>query len=224
MEIHINILPKSIELPVIGNVHIAVLVNSIVTFVLCVFCIVVYFLVKYKFKDTPGRFQHMLESGVDWIRSYCRTQTTHEIGDELAPYILAVALFIAGNCLVEYFAMDPPASDLSMTLTMGLVTLAAVNIMGFRHKKLKGRIHHFLEPVPVVAPFKLISELFIPVSLGCRLYGNILSGVIVMALLYTAAPLVVPGALSLYFSLFHAAIQSYVFITLTLSFIREAVE
>lgn len=220
----IHVMPKSIDLPLLGSVHVSVVVSFFITVLLCIFCIVVSFLAKHRFKEVPGKFQAMIEAGIGGIRAYSRSQIDMKVGDEMAPHVLAVGMFVFANCFIEFFAIEPPTGDLSLTLTLGLMTLVIINIMGFRHRKLKGRLHHYIEPMAIVAPFKLISELVTPVSLACRLYGNILAGVIVMSLLYAVVPLVIPAALSLYFTLFHALIQSYVFVTLTLSFVKEAVE
>ena len=76
-------------------------------------------------------------------------------------------------------------------------------------------------------PLKIISDIAIPISLACRLFGNMLGGMIVMELLkgalggYAAG---IPGVAGLYFNLFHPLIQAYIFITLSLTFIDEAME
>lgn len=220
---HIEIIPSRIRLPLIGEVNGGVLVSFGVTVLLCLLCIFISFMVKHRFKEQPGFFQSLVELGISSLEKYCVGQAGH-VGAELAPYILALALFIFTNCFVEYFAFKPATGDLSFTLTLGLCTFVLVNIMGIRHRKITGRLHYFIEPLPVVAPFKLISDIAMPISLACRLYGNVLAGIIVMELLYSVIPIAVPAALSLYFTLFHAAIQAYVFITLTLSYVREATE
>ena len=220
---HIEITPARINLPIIGPVNAGVLVTTGVTLLLLLLCVFISWYVKHKFREVPKFFQSALEMGVGGIRKYCVSQAGH-VGEELAPYILALALFIFSNCFVEYFGFKPPSGDLSFTFTLGLLTFLLVNFMGIKHRKLSGRLHHYIEPTPIVAPFKLISDIAMPVSLACRLFGNILAGIIVMELIYSVVPVFVPAALSLYFTLFHALIQSYVFITLTLSFVKEACE
>ncbi len=219
----IQITPSKIVVPIFGQVNVGVLIATGVTLLLLVLCLVINWCVKHRFKEIPGFFQSAIEMGVGGMRGYCVAQAGH-VGDEIAPYILALALFIFSNCFVEYFGFKPPTGDLSFTFTLGLMTLLLVNIMGIKHRKLSGRLHHYIEPTPVVAPFKLISDLAMPVSLACRLFGNVLAGIIVMELLYTVIPAVVPAVLSIYFTLLHALIQSYVFVTLTLSFVKEATE
>ena len=67
----------------------------------------------------------------------------------------------------------------------------------------------------------------VPVSLACRLFGNMLGGLIVMDLLYFAMgnyAVALPSVVGLYFNVFHPLIQAFIFVTLTLTFIGEAVE
>lgn len=75
-----------------------------------------------------------------------------------------------------------------------------------------------------VAPVKLLSDLAVPVSLACRLYGNVLAGMIVMELIYSVTTILIPPLLSLYFSVFHTAIQVYIFVYLSLSYVGEALD
>ena len=80
----------------------------------------------------------------------------------------------------------------------------------------------------MVLPLRMISDIAVPVSLACRLFGNMLGGmIIVMDLLYSAMgnlAVGVPSLVGLYFNAFHPLIQAYIFVTLTLTFINEAVE
>lgn len=99
--------------------------------------------------------------------------------------------------------------------------------MGLKKKGVVGRIKSLAKPTPVVFPMKIVSDLAVPVSLACRLFGNMLGGMIVMDLLYYAlgsAAIGIPSVLGLYFNLFHPLIQTFIFVTLTLTFINEAVE
>jgi F-type H+-transporting ATPase subunit a len=72
----------------------------------------------------------------------------------------------------------------------------------------------------------LMTSMAAPVSLACRLFGNILGGFIVMELLYSVLYLRfgIPAFLSIYFSLFHTLMQTFIFITLSLTFIDEVLE
>ena len=114
-----------------------------------------------------------------------------------------------------------------MTLAMALITFVLINYYGIRKKGVLGRIKSLGKPNPVIFPIKVLSDIAVPVSLACRLFGNMLGGMIVMDLLYMAlgnAAIGFPSVLGLYFNVFHPLIQTYIFVTLTLTFIGEAVE
>ena len=82
-------------------------------------------------------------------------------------------------------------------------------------------------PTPIVFPFRIVSDIAVPVSLACRLFGNMLGGMIVMDLLYLALgnlAVGIPSIIGLYFNVFHPLIQTFIFVTLSLTFIGEATE
>ena len=75
--------------------------------------------------------------------------------------------------------------------------------------------------------FRAIAEIAIPVSMACRLFGNMLGGMIVMDLIYSAlgnGAIGLPSLAGLFFHVFHPLIQAFIFVTLTLTFINEAIE
>ena len=79
----------------------------------------------------------------------------------------------------------------------------------------------------MIMPMRILSDVAAPVSLACRLFGNMLGGMIVMDLLKNSLGGYAVGVTSLaglYFNLFHPLIQTYIFIILSLTFIREATE
>jgi F-type H+-transporting ATPase subunit a len=107
---------------------------------------------------------------------------------------------------------------------MAIMSMCVVLFAGIKYKKMSGWLKSFIEPTPVMLPFKIL-ELFIkPTSLALRLFGNILGAFIVMELIYMALPAIAPAALSLYFDLFDGILQAYVFMFLTSLYIAEALE
>lgn len=132
-----------------------------------------------------------------------------------------------GCASVELMGVRAPTADITMTFAMALVTFVLINYYGIRKKGVFGRIRSMAQPTPVVFPIKIVSDCAVPVSMACRLFGNMLGGMIVMDLLYSAlgnAAVGIPSVVGLYFNVFHPLIQAYIFITLTLTFIHEAVE
>lgn len=153
---------------------------------------------------------------------------------QLSPYIgfLAIYLFVAN--IFGLFGFTPPTSSLSVTFTFGLTTFFMIRYYGV---KFKGREHFTSLTQPILlTPINVIGELALPISLSVRLYGNILSGAVIMALIYTSLGLVSPllevfvgvslvtPLLHVYFDLFAGLIQTVVFILLSSVFLSNATE
>ena len=184
------------------------------------------FLAVPNFKQVPGTLQSMMEGAVEAARSYTRGKV-HGVSDALCCYIVTVVVFLVGCASMELFGLRAPTADITVTFALALITFILINYYGVKVKGAGGRVKSFMKPSPIMFPIKLITEIAVPVSLACRLFGNMLGGLIVMDLLYVAMgnfAVGAPAILGLYFNVFHPLIQAYIFVTLTLTFISEAVE
>lgn len=196
-----------------------------VTAVVLVLALLFRFICVPRFKEVPTGLQNALELVIEKLDSYSLSQSHTDLGDNCSAYIMALGLYLVGCAALELFGVRSPSSDLLTTFALALVTFFLINYYGLARKGLGGRIKDFTKPTPIMAPIKLITDIAIPVSMACRLFGNMLAGLIVMELLYyalgnfAAGP---PAVLGLYFNLFHPLIQAFIFITLSLSFIGEA--
>lgn len=179
-----------------------------------------------RFKETPRGLQLILETAVGAMNDLTKEKYGHE-NSGLSSYFFAMAALMVGSAVVELVGLRPPTTDLSMTFSYALITFILINVFGIYKKGLKGRAQAYIKPNAIIAPFKLISDMAIPISLACRLFGNMLGGMIVVELLYYALgafSVGVPALLGLYFNAFHPLIQFFIFINLSLTFIGEAVE
>lgn len=205
--------------------------TMIIVLIVTVLCLLFRFLVFPKFKDKPEGFQNVMELCVETVESFCINATGKKAGKSLAPYMFALAIYLIFSASFELFGLRAPTSDLVVTFSMGLITFVLLNFFGFRKLGIGGRLKAMGGPMvamrPIMIPMKIVSDIAIPISLACRLFGNMLGGMIVMELLkgalggYAAG---IPGIAGLYFNLFHPLIQAYIFITLSLTFIDEAME
>lgn len=203
-----------------------VLVSWGIIAIMLVLCLLIRFAVVPRMKDVPTGLQNVLETAVDAVAKYSKN-TGGELGENLPAYIFSLAFFMLLSAAAELFGIRAPTADITMTFSMALVTFFLINYYGIREKGVGGRIRSLSQPTPVVFPFKVVSDLAIPVSMACRLFGNMLAGLIVMELLYFALgnfAFGVPSVIGLYFNLFHPCIQIFIFATLTLTFINEAAE
>ena len=176
--------------------------------------------------DNPKGFQNIMELAVEAMENFTKN-TLGDYSDELAPYMFSLAVFMVMCAASELIGVRPPTSDLIVTLSMGLITFVLINVYGVRKKGFGGRVKSLAKPTPVIFPMKILSDIAVPVSLACRLFGNMIGGMIVMDLLksvlggYASG---IPAVAGLYFNLFHPLIQTYIFIILSLTFINEAIE
>lgn len=223
--LHIEINAPKINVPILGETSISLVTSFFIVLFLVGFCLFVNARVKH-FKDVPGKFQLLIEMLVGWIDRFSKEQVGAAY-KQMAPYVLAIGSFIICGCLIELFGFRPVPADFNMPIALALMSFFLINYISIRYEGLKHRLKSYIQPMALVAPFKLISDLAAPVSLACRLFGNVLAGMIVMELVYHAMgyfAVVVPAALSVYFTLFHAGIQAYIFMMLSLSYVKEAME
>lgn len=198
----------------------------VVTIILIVLALIVRFGVFRNFKAVPKGVQNVLELAVESVSKF-----THSIlgdyGNSLAPYILTLFTFIIGTGLCEYLGVRSPATDLNCTIGMALITFVLIIAYSIRYKGVVGWLKTYAEPNPVMIPINIVSAVATPVSLACRLFGNMFSGLVVMDMLYGALgyfAIGIPAIASLYFIMFHLGMQSYVFTMLTMSFMKEKLE
>ena len=173
-----------------------------------------------RMQETPKGAQNVLEIMVENLVKYTKSNVG-DLGNNLPAYLFTVAAFMVGSAILELFGVRAPTSDITMTFSMALITFVLINYYGLKVKGVGGRLKRYRNPM------NLVSDLAIPVSLACRLFGNMLGGLIVMDLLYFAMgsyAVAVPSVVGLYFNVFHPLIQAFIFVTLTLTFIGEAVE
>jgi len=180
-----------------------------------------------KFKEVPSGFQNAIEAIVELFENYMQT-TAGEKLMFLGAWFFSVFLFILVSNLSGLIPqMRPPTADWSLTVAIALVTFTLIQVMGVRYRK-GSYIKSFFEPMFLFFPINIIGELARPISISFRLFGNMLAGLIMMSLVYNLFPVfvtfVVPAALHVYFDIFAGVLQTYIFVTLSLSFIAGATE
>jgi len=184
------------------------------------------FTVVRKFTGRPTGAQNALETVVEVVGKYTNAQA-HGTGEFLCSYILTIGSLMIMCAFLELFRLRPPTADITMTFALAFMTFIFINVYGVRKKGSIGRIKSLASPTPVVFIFRVIAEIAIPVSMACRLFGNMLGGMIVIDLLYMAlgsSAIGIPSVAGLYFNVFHPMMQTFIFVTLTLTFINEAIE
>lgn len=181
--------------------------------------------------DTPKGIQNVAECAIEAVDKFVAGVVGEESAKGLSPYMLSIALFMLGCAFTELLGQRAPTSDLTCTFAMGLLTFILINVYGIKKHGVGGRLKSMGGSIPamrpVMIPLKAVSDIAVPISLACRLFGNMLGGMMVMDLLKGALGGYgsgIPAIAGLYFNLFHPMIQIYIFIILSLTFINEAQE
>ena len=177
-----------------------------------------------RLSDEPGKLQNAIEALVEAVESYS-SQRTVDLGRPMFGYVFAIGVTLIGNAIAELMGFRSPSSDLMFTIALSLLAFLMANWYGIRKLSLKGRLKSLMHPSPLLFPIRLVTDLANPLSMACRLFGNTISGMIVMTLLYSVLGnfgAFIPSIVGLYFNVFAALIQTVIFITLTLSCINEA--
>ena len=141
-------------------------------------------------------------------------------------WICAIFMFIIFCNLSGLVGLRPPTADYGVTLALGLITFALIQINGLRAKKI-GHITSLFQPYPIFFPINLVGEVAVPLSLSLRLFGNMMSGTILVGLIYGLLPAAlkvgIPSVLHVYCDIFSGAIQTYVFCMLTMVYINDKI-
>ncbi len=209
------------ELPVLGGISESVVVTWIIMAVLVAASII---FVRNLKVENPGKVQLALESAIGWAQDFFEGIIGKE-NKRYIPYLITVLVYLGiSNAIVPLFGFKPPTKDLNVTAALAIMSMCLIEFSGIYRNGLKHWIKHFARPVPVVAPIMVLEVVIRPLSLCMRLFGNMLAGFVVMELLKTFVPLIIPIPVSFYFDIFDGLLQAYVFVFLTALFMNEEME
>ncbi|WP_408609348.1 F0F1 ATP synthase subunit A [Anaerosporobacter faecicola] len=174
----------------------------------------------------PGTFLNIVEYMVQAIDDLTLTNMGTKHGAKFSNYIGTIFIFILLSNISGLFGLRPPTADYGTTLALALITFVMIHYNGFKYQK-ASHVTNLFKPL-LLTPINIIGEIATPISMSLRLFGNILSGTVMMGLIYGLLPkiitLVWPGFLHAYFDVFSGAIQTYVFCMLTMVFISNTFE
>lgn len=194
-------------------------------------------------RKRPGRMQAVTERAVLAVYKLV-DDTMGKHNERFAPYIGALfCSSVLGSLASLTGFLRSSTADLSTTLTWALMTTALVWYNNIKNNGFFGWLKGFTEPVVVMTPMNIISEIATPVSMSLRHFANICSGYVIGLLLYAALGAVsqmiffwlpgslstipflqvgIPAVLNVYFSVFSGCVQPYIFCMLTMQFVAQA--
>ncbi|MCR5808989.1 MAG: F0F1 ATP synthase subunit A [Clostridiales bacterium] len=195
-------------------------------FAILVIVAAISLVVTRNLKERPGRFQNLIEWGVEYLDGFFSDILGKERARKYIPFLGSLFIFILfanysglipGVGIFKY--LKAPTSSLSVTLGLSLCAFLFIQISAVRAGA-KHYIKHFLTPI---VPLLLLDELIKPASLALRLFGNIFGEETVMENLYHILPIGAP-MIMMALSIIFCAIQAMVYTMLTASYLQEFIE
>lgn len=168
-----------------------------------------------------SRWQNLLEIVVTGI-----VKQIKEVGlsepHKYVGFIGTLFLFVAAASLATVIpGYEPPTGSLSTTVALALCVFVAVPLFGIEERGLRGYLRSYMEPTMMMLPFNIISELSRTLALAVRLFGNMMSGAMIIAILVTITPFVFPIVMTL-LGLLTGMVQAYIFSILAAVYIAAA--
>ncbi|MBQ6559295.1 MAG: F0F1 ATP synthase subunit A [Erysipelotrichaceae bacterium] len=171
------------------------------------------------------------------IDKMVKDKTDERFAKYLTPYIMTIISYIFLANIAGLFSLDTPTSNYSVTLVLAAITCILIEVCSSKARGSKAYIKTWFEPFAPFVVLNVLSKFSTLLSLSLRLFGNILSGGILMSVIYqmlsavsSKIPLIgklnifgiiLAPVLHFYFDLFSGAMQAYIFTILSLSFIGK---
>lgn len=212
-----------VPLPGFPGVDIPITHSMVTTWVIMLLLMALGYRAGRCLEPVPGPLQNSMEmvvEGVDWL-----VETT--MGPDkkgFAPYVMALGMYLVAANLTGLIGVRMPTADLNTTFALSLLTFFLAQYYSWRQKGIRGYVGRFFTPLPFLFPLNVIGELANPVSLGFRLFGNMLGGLIIMGLVYSFVPVILPVLPHIYFDFFVGLIQAFIFVMLTMTYIALAMD
>ena len=167
------------------------------------------------------RWQNLWEAVIETMRGQIREVSGQDPGPYL-PFVGTLFVFIAtANILAVVPGYAPPTGSLSTTTALALCVLIAVPLFGLAQRGLGGYLRSYIQPTPLMAPFNILGEMTRTLALAIRLYGNVMSGTVIVGILISIAPFFFPVLMQM-LGLLTGVIQAYIFAILAMVYIASA--
>jgi F-type H+-transporting ATPase subunit a len=203
--------------------------NLVSSLIIIVFLAVSFILIGKKVnqldpRQTPKGFMLAMVLIVDTFNKFIKEQLPGTRFKTFAPYLFTIFVFLAFANTVSLFGLNPPLSNLGVALSFSVMSLFMIKFSEMKYQGVKKKLISLLGPVlpiaPLMLPINLIGEISTPVTMGMRLFGNLMSGTIVSIMVYTALHWTLGIFAGIFvhaiFDIFFGLIQAFVFFMLSL--------
>lgn len=170
-----------------------------------------------------GRWQNLLEIVVSFLRREIR-QISRQNPDAYLPFVGTLFLFIAGSSILELVPLfASPTGSLATTAALAACVFVAVPVYGIAQGGVGAYLKNYIQPSPLMLPFNIIGELSRTLALAVRLFGNVMSGSMIVGILLSIVPLLLPAVMQTMGLLF-GMIQAYIFSVLAMVYISSGIQ
>ncbi len=172
---------------------------------------------------TRSRWQNLLEIIVTAIQNQIK-----EVGishpRKYLGFLGTLFLFVAASSLCSVIpGFEPPTGSLSTTIALALCVLVAVPLFGIEEVGLGRYLKSYVQPTVIMLPFNIISEISRTLALAVRLFGNMMSGGMIIGILLTITPFIFPIIMTL-LGLLTGMVQAYIFFILATVYLAAATQ
>lgn len=235
--------PRKIISFTVGGTEIAISETLVTGWIVMILLTIIILILTHDMKVVPETKRQV---AAEWMVNFFENTVKDTMGPKMikfAPYVATIFCFALLGALISMFGLRSMTVDINCTGTWAMMTLILITYWKLRNNGLGGYLKSFTEPVFIITPINILSEVATPVAMAIRMFGNMASGMILSALVYAALTLLsqlvygiiglsltyfnifqigIPAVLSIYFDLFSGTIQSYVFIMLTMAYVGDA--
>ena len=247
MNVNIQGAPIYFVIPIFGGIPItaSLVVTWGVMLVLTLVCIWLTHDLKVKnISKRQAAAEFIVKTAENFVRSNMGAKWAH-----YTPFIASIFALSLCSSLASLVGLWSPTADVSTTMAWAIVVFVIITATKIRTNGVGGYLKGFCDPIFVMAPFNVLGEVFTPISMAFRHFGNIVSGTVITALVYaalvaanhalfgwlpgavgeilSAVPFLtvgVPAVISLYFDWFGSFMQAFIFCMLTMMYISTATD
>lgn len=230
-------------LPIFGGIDITetIVIGWLIIVAVLLLCL---WLTRDLKKVPEKKRQLVAEMFVNFVNNSVK-ETMGERFMRFAPYIATLLVYAVLGALVSLIGLRSMTADFNVTLTWALMTFTLITYYKIKTNGFGGYLKGFAQPMALMTPLNIISEVATPLSMAFRMFGNVSGGMVITGLIYAAlgalsnalnisfavgsvvinlGQIFTPAVLSIYFDLFSGCIQAYIFATLTMVYVSAAAE
>ena len=192
------------------------------TWTVMAFISIASFFIARRFSLVPSPLQEAVEALFESIKNLIEETLDVDAWDVI-PLLGTLWIFIGVSNLIGLVpGLKTPTADINTTFAFAVTSYISIHFYGIKYQGVKGYISHYTEPSVILLPFHLLADVTRIIALAIRLFGNMLSGEMVAAILLVISGLLVPVPMALLHVII-GIVQAYIFGALTLAFISGGI-